>query len=660
MYKLVIQDDEGKTTVVPLIRDEITIGRKEGNTIRLTERNVSRRHARIHRTNGTVSIEDLDSYNGIIINGSRIQGRANLGEADRVQIGDYLLELKTDRAAEAGEETGGPATQPMERVDPMATTPVPEPMAETASEAATRPIVAAAVPAAVAATPAAGYAAQAPPPATPVQALADTDSGLAGRKSSIARLVVLSSNFAGQEFPLDKPASVIGRTDDNDVVVNHRSISRHHAKIVQEQGRYAVVDLQSSNGVRVNGEEYGKVELRRGDVVDLGHVRLRFVEAGEDFVLGRDAEIVDLAAESAGSKKGLLWAVLALAVVGGGVAVIMTRGGDSGEKAGTVETAKNDRAAVPPGPDDAKAGLGPSDAAGEPSADEPDVAQHLAAARAALDSEQWADMQAAALEALNIDPNNAEAKRLKAQAESELKNEILFGKFQDAARANNWSGIKSAFDRISRDSVYKLRAQSDYDAKKLEYAEAIRVEAKKLADAGECKTLQRMAARAGKIWIEGKQAAMDLMPLCKQNRGDVAVKRDTGKRDTGKGDTGKRDTGKGDTGKRDTGKGDTGKRDTGKGDTGKRDTGPKKSPDDLADEKGQLRPCLQALRGRTGHPIRSPAGAHGVHHRLLQAEEHQARQTPLRPLERLGQTRGQAAVRGLGHQARIEPGARSV
>ena len=35
MFKLVIQDDEGKTTVVPLIRDEITIGRKEGNTIRL-------------------------------------------------------------------------------------------------------------------------------------------------------------------------------------------------------------------------------------------------------------------------------------------------------------------------------------------------------------------------------------------------------------------------------------------------------------------------------------------------------------------------------------------------------------------------------------------------------------------------------------------------
>ncbi|MBU2567129.1 FHA domain-containing protein, partial [Patescibacteria group bacterium] len=70
MVKLIIEDDEGKTTVVPLIRDEITIGRKEGNTIRLTERNVSRRHAKLVKQSSAIFIEDLNSYNGIKVNGN--------------------------------------------------------------------------------------------------------------------------------------------------------------------------------------------------------------------------------------------------------------------------------------------------------------------------------------------------------------------------------------------------------------------------------------------------------------------------------------------------------------------------------------------------------------------------------------------------------------
>src|SRR5688572_27804235 len=122
MFKLVIQDDEGKTTVVPLIRDELTIGRKEGNTIRLTERNVSRRHARVIRSNGSITIEDLESYNGIRVNGSRIQGKASLRESDRVQIGDYLIEIKS----EAQDKDSNEATQPIERVDPLGNTPVPD------------------------------------------------------------------------------------------------------------------------------------------------------------------------------------------------------------------------------------------------------------------------------------------------------------------------------------------------------------------------------------------------------------------------------------------------------------------------------------------------------------------------------------------------------
>src|SRR4051794_20661170 len=116
MFKLVIQDDEGKTTVVPLIRDEITIGRKEGNTIRLTERNVSRRHARILRNNGEVHIEDLGSYNGIRVNNARIAERVSLRVSDQVQIGDYKLYLKAEGLEQQVDDA---RTMPIERVDAL-------------------------------------------------------------------------------------------------------------------------------------------------------------------------------------------------------------------------------------------------------------------------------------------------------------------------------------------------------------------------------------------------------------------------------------------------------------------------------------------------------------------------------------------------------------
>src|SRR5258706_15473318 len=147
MFKLVIQDDEGKTTVVPLIRDEITIGRKEGNTIRLTERNVSRRHARILRNNGEVQIEDLGSYNGIRVNNARIAERVSLRISDQVQIGDYKLYLK----AEGVEQVDDARTMPIERIADGATQ-APDAAVAAASLTPTAPIAATPIPTAQRAT----------------------------------------------------------------------------------------------------------------------------------------------------------------------------------------------------------------------------------------------------------------------------------------------------------------------------------------------------------------------------------------------------------------------------------------------------------------------------------------------------------------------------
>lgn len=94
--RLIIEDDEGSTTVVPLASDAITIGRQQGNTIQLTEKNVSRRHARLAPEPDGWVIEDLGSYNGIKVNNDAIDGRTKLREGDVVEIGDYHLAITED------------------------------------------------------------------------------------------------------------------------------------------------------------------------------------------------------------------------------------------------------------------------------------------------------------------------------------------------------------------------------------------------------------------------------------------------------------------------------------------------------------------------------------------------------------------------------------
>ncbi len=429
MYKLVIQDDEGKTTVVPLIRDELTIGRKEGNTIRLTERNVSRAHARLTRANGTVVIEDLNSYNGIRVNGSRIQGRATIAETDRVQIGDYLIEIRSAAAgAPISDETqplnqmNGAGDQETKRIPIGDDTPPPTPAPLAAAEAA-----------AAAST------------SSPEVGLADTDPGRAATSiSNHGRLVVLSTNFPGQEFVLDKPSMVIGRTDENDIWLNHRSISRHHSKILLENGRYSIEDLQSSNGVRVNGEEYGKVELRRADVIDLGHVRLRFIEPGEDFVFGRDAQPVEVIPEGSG-KTWLYVGVAGALLIGAVVAFMMIAGGDSdsGVAAGS-GNGSGSQVAVGSKLDSGQVVMAELDAAPvvalDAAAEEVDAKAFAAAMREAkslLAKNKWADAINSAETAASLDPASVDAKELVATARKAFDDSESFKRLQAAAKARN-------------------------------------------------------------------------------------------------------------------------------------------------------------------------------------------------------------------------------
>lgn len=286
MQKLVIQDDDGKQTIVPIVREEITIGREEGNTIRLTERNVSRRHARLVRENGSLFFEDTEARYGSKKNGQRVVGRVEFADRDVFVVGDYRLFLYSEAAV---------ATQ--------------------------------------AAMPAQTHVPGPPPPVgtdnTAVIPIQPMSPAVASSPGTPARLVVMNTNLAGLECALTGDELVVGRTADNGFAVDHRSISRHHARFTKTESGHRVTDLGSANGTRVNGETYNDIDLRRGDIVELGHVKLRYVGAGESFVF--TGAVADDRDSSGGVPKMLvLFAILAvLAAVG---VIVMVLFGPSGEE----------------------------------------------------------------------------------------------------------------------------------------------------------------------------------------------------------------------------------------------------------------------------------------------------------------------------------------
>jgi hypothetical protein len=76
-----------------LLRENLSIGRREGNTIRLEDQYVSGNHARILVKNKEVIIEDLNSTNGVFVNDQRINNSYKLRANDKIKIGTAIFKV---------------------------------------------------------------------------------------------------------------------------------------------------------------------------------------------------------------------------------------------------------------------------------------------------------------------------------------------------------------------------------------------------------------------------------------------------------------------------------------------------------------------------------------------------------------------------------------
>ena len=66
----------------------------------------------------------------------------------------------------------------------------------------------------------------------------------------------------------------VGRTEGNDLVLNHPSVSRKHARIEPRNDKIWIIDLKSTNGVKVNGNLVTESQINAGDKILIGSVQL--------------------------------------------------------------------------------------------------------------------------------------------------------------------------------------------------------------------------------------------------------------------------------------------------------------------------------------------------------------------------------------------------
>ncbi len=275
--KLIIEDDEGRKTVVPVVGDEITIGRNEQNLVRLEEKNVSRRHGRLLREQGRYYIEDLNSFTGILVNGEKVEGKRLVHAGDLIQISEYDLILMAS-PEEVKIPPAGNGDGAQHEIPP----PMPPPQGPTPEE-----LAAAAEAAAKARAEAEARARRMAETAT--IRLSDLKSETGETRAQDVpepqrpRLVGISGKYRGEELILDRSPIRLGRSDENDLQIEHPSVSRRHLRLHIDNGIWKVMDSESRNGVRVNGETYAQIGLRHGDTLEIGHLRFAFVEPGRGF-----------------------------------------------------------------------------------------------------------------------------------------------------------------------------------------------------------------------------------------------------------------------------------------------------------------------------------------------------------------------------------------
>ena len=323
--------EAGQTFLVP--KGEITLGRAESNNVVVASRAVSKVHARIERGSGVVTLRDLDSVTGTLVNDTRIVDTVVLGPRDRICLGGvrtFSVELKRDGAtapsdtpatAGDGADSGqmfsqewktklvwsedelaemqelmagaAPGSTPESPAQSVALPPVkkaapPQPAAPPPVKKAAPPQPAApppvkkATPPQPAAPPPVKKAAPAPvapshqkvaqPPQTEAPTVLQRPP--AATEETVApsiQMTCVVRMIGTTTHDLSPGTTTLGRAVSADILIHDKKASRRHAEIKVTGDTVTIEDQSSVNGTKVNGKEItGRHQLKTGDQIAIG------------------------------------------------------------------------------------------------------------------------------------------------------------------------------------------------------------------------------------------------------------------------------------------------------------------------------------------------------------------------------------------------------
>src|SRR3954468_6215830 len=227
----------------------LVFGRDASCDVVVSGKDVSRRHAEIMQTPKGYLVVD-SSTNGTSVNDVRVEGQRLLARADVITIGEEKFRFYADTAPPpSGNPQPGPAASA-----PSTPSAVPPTRGEVPKLRET-----------VHGPPAAS-APSAQPAATP------RPSG-----APLASFLVRSGSLKGKRLGVKTPIVNIGRADYNDIVLPDESVPTSHAKLQRREGVWVLVDLESTNGTFIDGDQIkGEAPLAPGATVRFGEIALVF------------------------------------------------------------------------------------------------------------------------------------------------------------------------------------------------------------------------------------------------------------------------------------------------------------------------------------------------------------------------------------------------